>query len=76
MVVIDCWSHYSSLSSVFRHIPSLAVRDRTVGQLAEEYKSSKHKRPVCGGIILNEKMDKVSAIENCTYSHATCMNYV
>ena len=76
MAVVDFWSHYSSLSSVFCHIPSLAVRDRTVGQLAEEYKSSKHKRPVCGGIILNEKMDKVSVIENCTYSYTTYINYV
>ena len=35
-----------------------------------------HKRPVCGGIILNEKMDKVSLVENCTYSYTTCINYV
>ena len=51
------------LPLVFRHVPSLAVRDRSISQLAEEYKTSKQRRPVCGGIILNTQLDKVGGEE-------------
>jgi mRNA-decapping enzyme subunit 2 len=54
------------IATIFHHIPSLKVTDRPVSQLAEEYKSSKLKRPVCGGIILNEAMDKCLLVQSYT----------
>ena len=53
----SCLLHVFPL--VFQHIPLLAVRDRSIPQLAEEYKVTKQRRPVCGGIVLNTQLDKV-----------------
>ena len=58
---------FPSFPSVFQHVPSLAVRDRSIPQLAEEYRVSKQRRPVCGGIILNKQLDKVGKGRPCCY---------